>query len=168
MDGAGDLVSHGFSRSRYSVISRARTSFTVDDHELVAGLGRAGEIPAPRRASEGPASLQSARPWSSTSARTRPHSVPATMMSPTRSVPLLDEDGRHRAAALVELRLDRRRPAASRIGVRLQLQDFGLQQATPSSSLSRLVPLQSPRPPPPACRRPSPPSLDVVLEELGA
>ena len=48
-------------------------------------------------------------------------------MSPTLSVPRLDEHGRERAAALVELGLDHRAFGGA-VGIGLQLEQFGLEQ----------------------------------------
>jgi hypothetical protein len=46
-------------------------------------------------------------PCSSNIRRTRPEASPATIESPTRSVPRCTSTGRHRAAAAVEVSLDR-------------------------------------------------------------
>ncbi len=74
----------------------------------------------------GPASL-TCSPLSLTSARTRPHWSPATMIWPGRKRALLDENGGNRTAAAVELGFDDRTfGSAVRIG--LQVENFGLQQ----------------------------------------
>ena len=68
-----------------------------------------------------------------TCARTRPNSEPAMIGSPMRSVPLLDQHGRHRAAALLDARLDH--DAGGQPGARrAQLQHFRLQQDRPRAA----------------------------------
>ena len=81
--------------------------------------------PSTSTGTDGPASF-TWRPWSSTSARTLPLDAPATNTSPTRKRAALDEHGRERAAALVELGLDHRAFGGA-VGVGLELEDFGLE-----------------------------------------
>ena len=75
---------------------------------------------------DGPASLI-CWPLSSTSARTRPLSVPTTKMSPRLSVPRLTSTVATGPRPLSSLRLDHGRLGVA-IGVGLQFQQFGLEQ----------------------------------------
>ena len=65
----------------------------------------APEKPSTSTGVDGPA-LSIGSPLSDTSARTRPHSAPATTMSPTLQRAALHQHGRDRAAAAVELGFD--------------------------------------------------------------
>ena len=58
----------------------------VDDEEVVAGAGDRGETEHHAPDATGPAS-STVSPFSSSMARTRPNASPATIESPTRSVP---------------------------------------------------------------------------------
>src|SRR6185437_1492312 len=71
-------------RARYSVTSRARASDSTTTNSSPAS--GAAERPSTSTGTDGPA-LSTVSPRSLTSARTRPHSDPATRMSPCFSVP---------------------------------------------------------------------------------
>ena len=106
------------------MISRARPSFSTTTN----GSPADGTPARPRISTgvDGPASAIW-RPLSSSIARTRPHSAPATTMSPWFSVPVCTSTVADRAAAAVEPAFDHRAfGRAVRIG--LQVEDFGLQQ----------------------------------------
>ena len=112
-------------RARYSVTSRARASESTTDH-FVARFRRgrqAEHLDRHRRAG----ALRPFRRGRSTSRRTRPHSEPATTMSPTLSVPRWHQHGGDRPAALVELGLDHRAFGGA-VGIGLEVEHFGLQQ----------------------------------------
>ena len=106
-----------------SATSRARASFST----TVNGSPADGTAPRPSTSTgnDGPASF-TWRPLSSIIARTLPLDAPATNTSPTLQRAALDQHGRQRAAALVELGLDHRAFGGA-VGVGLQLEDFGLE-----------------------------------------
>ena len=84
----------------------AGARFALHHGEGIAGIRRAVEaknLDRHRRAGLGTCS-----PRSLIRARTRPHSAPATTISPRCRVPRLHQHGRHRAAAAIELGLDHR------------------------------------------------------------
>ena len=105
----------------------ARAALVLGDDEIVARERRAVEAQHLDRHRRAGLALM-VWPRSSTSARTRPHSLPATKMSPTLQRAALDQHGRDRAAAALELRLDARRLRPARFGIGLEVEDFGLQQ----------------------------------------
>ena len=111
-------------RSRNSVISRARPSFSTTTN----GSPADGAPLRPRISTgvDGPASVIGL-PLSSSIARTRPHSEPATTISPCSKRAALHQHGADRAAAAIEPAFDHRTfGRAVRVG--LQVENFGLQQ----------------------------------------
>ena len=113
----------------------ARARFAVDHREAVAGLGRAGEAEHLDRRRR-PGRCRPAAPVSETSARTRPHSAPATTMSPTRSVPRCTSTvatGPRPRSSLASITV----PSAGRFGLALRSRISACRPMV-SSSLSRL------------------------------
>ena len=116
-----------FSRAlrwRYSVISRARASLLT-----TAKRSPACGVPCRPSTSTGIAGGASliCSPRSLTSARTRPHSLPATRMSPGMQRAGLHQHRGDRAAALVELGFDDDALGGA-VGIGLEVENFGLQQ----------------------------------------
>ena len=81
---------------------------------------------APATGVDGPASL-TCSPWSSMSARTRPHAAPATSGSPTLQRAALHEHGGHRAPADVEVGLEHH-ALGPPVGVGPEVLDVGDEQ----------------------------------------
>jgi hypothetical protein len=119
---AGDGLCRALALAVFGDLAGA--GFVFDDREAVAGLRRALK-PSTSTGIDGPASL-TCSPLSLTSARTRPHSAPATTMSPAsacRAAPARWRPGRDP----IELGFDDGAfGRAVRIG--LQVEHFGLQQ----------------------------------------
>ena len=104
----------------------AGARLAVDDREAVAGVGRAGEAEHFDR-HRGAGRRRPAAPVSETSARTRPHSAPATTMSPPRSVPRCTSTvatGPRPRSSLASITV----PSAGRVRIGLEVEDFGLQR----------------------------------------
>ena len=81
---------------------------------------------------EGPA-LSTVAPVSEMSARTRPHSAPATTMSPQLERAALDQHGRDRTTATIKLGLDHG-ALGGPIRVGLEVENFGLQAESPRAA----------------------------------
>ena len=103
----------------------ARARLVLHDSELVAGFRRGIEAQHLDR-HRGPGSLRACSPRSSISARTRPQAEPATMMSPSFSVPrwtsAVPTGPRPRSSFASTIT-----PSAARSGIGLELQHLGLQ-----------------------------------------
>ena len=121
-------------RWRKSTTSRARASFST-----TATSSPAAGVPFSPRTStgtEGPASSRLS-PWESTMARTRPHSEPATKMSPILRVPRCTRTVATEPRPCSNL-ASTTMPSAGRSGLDLRSRSSVCKRIT-SSSLSRLV-----------------------------
>ena len=139
-----------FWRVRYSVISRARAS-ELDDRDAVAGLRRAVEAQNLDR-NRGSGLLDVRAAVADQGAHAAPLGAGDDDVAGAQGA-ALDEHGRHRAAAAIELRLDDRAFRRA-IGIGLEIEDFGLElQAFEQRIETRRR--SWPRPRTRGCRRPS-------------
>ena len=123
-------------RWRNSLTSRARTSFSTAS--TVSPAPGTPDRPSTSTGTEGPA-VFACLPLSSTSARTRPHSDPATTMSPVFSVPFCTSTvatGPRPRSSLDSITV----PSPARAGLARRSR-ISAWSAMASSSLSRLAPV---------------------------